>query len=207
MAGDCTCGGGDCVSSCGSSGGSTGGCAWGSTDSCSGCGGDCSGANCGAGCGSACGGCGDACEGCTGGCGTSCNVACSVSCTGSCTGGCLTACGKQCTGQTQAENFAKLKLEKRFNADNIQFISDFVKYEVQRREVTPTSISFSKKEKLDENKINQILNNLEKIESTIDSSAIININTAVEKKRGLRKLGEDIISKATVYYNTNFANS
>lgn len=191
---DCTCGAGSAYTS-----GSCSNCTSGTSQysGCtSGCGGNCSGANCGAGCGP-CGGCGGNCGGCDGNCGTSCNTACAVDCTSDCTGGCLTECGKQCTGKTQAENFKNLKLEKKFIANNIQHISNFVDYEIQRRGLTTDTVTFTQKAKLDDTIFNKIITNLEKSGLTISESK------AIEKKKGLKALGLDIIKKATELYNTD----
>lgn len=166
---------------------------------CGGCGGSCSGARCGAGCGDACSdGCGGGCGSqCSGQCSNACAQGCATGCTSGCTGGCHTACGKQCTGGAQAENFTNLKLEKKFVANNIQFISDFVNYEVSRRDETPETITFSQKERLDDTKINKIISNLKKVNSQLNLQAS-------EKKRGLRSFAEDIIKEATTLYNTDY---
>lgn len=82
-------------------------------------------------------------------------------------------------------------------ANNIQSISDFVNYEISRRDQSPEIITFSQKERLDDTKINKIISNLKKVSPNLSLQAS-------EKKRGLRSFAEDIIREATTLYNTDY---
>lgn len=190
----------------------TGGCD-NTCNGCTGCGGGCS-----PGCGSCDSNCTNTCLGtCSGGCGGGCKGTCNDTCSGNCSNcsgagtcstecgsGCSTGCGtdcegacnKTCDGGVQDTNLANLKLETLFKKDNIQNISDFIKFELEnRRGLTAIDISFVKKTKIDESKILNIISNLGTLKHPIKES------NPVEKKRGYRALALDIIEKAKDAYN------
>lgn len=119
------------------------------------CSGGCSG-SCGGGC-SSCGGCDYGCSSCTGG--------CTGSCGGECKENCLGACKNNCDKQCQSSNYSdinniNIKHNEWLKAEDINIIINTIKYEVARRKLTNTNYSVMIGERIDDNKINEIIKNL-----------------------------------------------
>ena len=178
------------------------------------CVGNCCSTNCQAGCSSACrGGCsGVGCGGnCTGSCsvtcgntvdgssggggGCGCGGNCSGKCEDNCAHDCSGSCNNQCDGKVQDTNIADMgdTLHKKFLKSDISNITKCIEHEAKRRGKTPDSVSFNKGEKLDDEKINKIISNLEKAGQKLSISA-------EEKKKGLYSLGQTLINKAIIAY-------
>lgn len=193
-----------CVSCSAGSSSCSGGCNTGCT-SCQTCTGGCRDTG---GCGGTCqGSCSTTCAsygGCTGTCKGEC-TGCSGNCSGSCKGGCTNSCGSGCGGTCSSAcnsgckngNYDKvtLSLTEYFEAENIQLISDYIKYEATKRSQTPVSITFPQGELLDDSKINNIITNLSKSGQTMS-------NKATAGNIALRELGLELINKAKAAHNT-----
>ena len=146
-----------------------------------------SGCTCSGSAGASCGGCGGvSCYSSSSGGSSGCS-----NCSSSCTQNCQGVCSSLCTGASSKEiqNFI---LHKKFLQNDIKQIIEYVKIECKRRYFFPKDASFSKKEKIDNSKILEIVNNLNKIEKTIS----INTNELTsDKKRATYSLGESIVRK------------
>lgn len=146
-----------------------------------------SGCTCSGSAGASCGGCGGvSCYSSSSGGSSGCS-----NCSSSCTQNCQGVCSSLCTGASSKEiqNFV---LHKKFLQSDMEQIIKYVKIECERRDFTPTRASFSKTEKIDNDKILEIINNLNKIEKTIS----INTNELTSnKKRATYSLGKSIIEK------------
>ena len=151
--GNCT---GTCLSCTGGCGGGCKGCTS-CTDTCSGCG---------SGCASSCTG---QCKGCSGTCKDTCTGGCGSGCDGGCKGDCSTACNATCVGATQSANLEKLILTKKFEANNISDIINFIEFEaLNRRGIEITDLSVSVMDILDDEIINSIIDNLAILEYPIN---------------------------------------
>lgn len=162
---------------------------------CADCTGTCSGDGCRDGCYSCWGGCTGSCEsGCMeasiGG-GTGCD-----NCADSCTANCSDSCNDQCDGKVQDENIGYIKngLHKKFLKSDIKNIKKCIEHEAKRRGENPISINFSNKEKLNSEKINQLITNLEKAGQDLSVSA-------EGKRKALESLGQTLVDKVMAAYN------
>lgn len=163
--------------------GGGGGCAGGCKGGCYGC--NTCVITCAPGCHYGCGGCDiDKCKSgcktgckttCVNGCGGGCKYGCS-SCTGSCKNGCgghckenclgncKNSCGNNCSGAAYVEiNQINITSGERLQAYKINLIADAIEYEVTRRKKTPTQINFEVGERVDDTKLNEVINNLKLI--------------------------------------------
>lgn len=196
------CGAGTCYSYCGTDKGTdncTAGCR---SDGSSSDYGGCTGNGCTKYCAEGCyQDCGSSCnQNCAPGCGGDCSAYCANSCNGACTAACKESCDSTCNyaciNQTQTTNINKLILNKKLKAEDIQRISDAIKFEVvDRRDGTLTyDINISKAEKLNYSKMNQIESNLVQLEQKPVYSAKI-------KNKAILLLAEDLIKKIKNAYN------
>lgn len=127
-----------------------------------------------------------------------CDEGCYDSCYGSCKTGCNTACNSTCSGKTQKANLDKLILNNGpFTAEFMNNINTAVNFEViNRRGLSPIvqNIVFKNKEKIDDEKINNIIQNLKQTEQNISQSAN-------EKTLASKKFIQDIINTITAANN------
>ena len=177
---------GGCVGSNTCGGGCSNGCKGGCTSK-GGCGGNCEG-SCSVTCGSGV-------DGSSGGGGCGCGGNCSGKCEDNCAHDCSGSCNNQCDGKVQDTNIADMgdTLHKKFLKSDISNITKCIEHEAKRRGKTPDSVSFNKGEKLDDEKINKIISNLEKAGQTLSISE-------EQKKKGLYSLGQTLIDKAIAAY-------
>ena len=150
----------------------------------------------------ACESCDNTCkEDCTGVCGFYCDISfcdnacwatcasdCSLSCREGCKGGCSTACNSTCTGKTQSENIKKLIVGNKLDEELMNNINTAVNFELTRRGLSPSvqDITFQTKEKIDDGKINNIINNLKQTGQNISYNANY-------KTLALKSLAQNII--------------
>lgn len=163
-----------CSSSCSGSAGA----------GCSGCGGTCS------------GGC-SGCSGCSGSCSGSCRSGCTGSCTATCAANCSGKCNTQCTGGASAQ-IASFVLQEKYQQSDIQAISDAIYYEAgpNRRNKSPTSLTFSVGDTLSASKMLTIINNLSKAGQTVDSSTY----SVAQGQSAKKSFAEALISKIKTAY-------
>ena len=199
MACSANCVGNCCTNSCsaGCSSMCTGGCQGGCGSSCSNsCSGGCSGNGCGGNCTGSCSvTCGSGADGSSGGGGCGCGGNCSGKCEDNCAHDCSGSCNNQCDGKVQDTNIANMgdTLHKKFLKSDISNIAKCIEHEAKRRGEIPDSVSFNKGERLDDEKINKIISNLEKAGQKLSV-------LAEEKKKGLYSLGQTLIDKVIVAY-------
>lgn len=153
------CGTAGCVgSSCGR--GCTG-CSGGCQGHCTGCSGGC--AVCYGSCKGGCSGdCGDSCGGCTG----TCSGGCSGSCKGSCLDTCLGKCNTQCKGSEQDTliiNLPDYPINRKIFASDIIPLQKAIIYQCERRKVDSTTILCKESLEIDDEDINKMINDLNKI--------------------------------------------
>lgn len=149
--------------------------------------------------GAGCTGCGGVCQSeCSGGCSGGCKNTCNNTCTATCADNCSGKCNQECTGGEMATVISSLSLDKKFNQKNIQDISNAIYYEAgpNRRKANPTQVNFSQKEKLTNEKMIQLINNLEKCDITISSDTY----KVSDKSKGLTSFGEALISGVKTAY-------
>lgn len=180
-----------CSSAC--TGGCTGvGCGGNCTGSCSGCTGGCS-----SGCSGTCSGCSGTCSGtCSGGCSKTCSGGCTGNCEDNCAHGCKGTCNDQCDGEAQDTNIANMGnvLHRAMLKNDISNIAKCIEHEAKRRGETPSSVTFNKGEKIDEEKINSLISDLGKAGQELTE-------LAEEKSKALHGLGQILISKVIAAYN------
>lgn len=161
----------------------TGGCQANGCTSCQGCRGGCRDT----------GGCGGDCQGtCSVTCGNAgCSGTCKGGCTGcsGCSGGCTGTCAAKCTGGAQDTKAADLALTTKMERDNIKAISDFINVEAKRRGKTPTSVTFTVGNQITKANIDTVIANLKKAGKTAAYSA-------TQGSQALKKLGQDLVTKA-----------
>ena len=163
---------------------------------CSRCGGTCSGS-----CTGCSGSCSGSCTGCSGSCSGSCFGSCSGSCQGNCTrtcaDNCSGKCNTKCTGGASA-NVANLTLVDIYTQSNIKAISDAIYYEAgpNRRNKSPTSVTFSVGEVITSEKMETVINNLIKAGQSITASDY----SVADGNIVLKTFGNALISKVKTAY-------
>lgn len=185
----------NCHSYCG--GDCTGACAGGaSADTPYPCDGNCS-SYCADGCYQDCGSsCTQNCSVCGGDCTSYCASDCNGHCSGACKESCDTTCNYACIGKTQTMNINKLILNKRLTAEDISNIIKAIKFEVEDRrgQIVINNVVIQQKEKIDDGKMNKIIDNIDAIgEKPIYSAQV--------KQKAIQDLPEDIITKIKTAYN------
>lgn len=110
---------------------------------------------------------------CDNACYAECSESCSLSCREGCRSSCQTACNTTCQGQTQKDNIDKIVNNKSFTAEFMNNINTAVNFELARRGLSPSiqNIVFKSKEKIDDEKVNNIINNLKQTGQNISYSA------------------------------------
>lgn len=132
------------------------------TECLNGCGGTCKG-GCGGTCRGGCGGCDSGCSSCTG----TCRGGCKASCNGKCQGTCKSGCGNQCKdGATKNLSSFKINDLNIIEQEDINFIINAIKYEVTRRKETPVEVSIKEGDSLTSEKVEILIDNLKKANSS-----------------------------------------
>lgn len=138
-------------------------------------------------------GCDGGCSGCKGGCEDNCSSGCSGSCTGGCTNSCKGTCNAGCEDSARYDD---LIINKKIYMNDIKNINDAITFEVEDRRggTLKNTVSFNQKERINDEKINKLIENLSAIDQISSYSAIV-------KNKALKKLPEDLIAKIKIANN------
>lgn len=162
------------------------------------CSSSCSG-SAGAGCSSCGGTCSGRCTGCSGSCSGRCTgcSSCSGTCKATCADDCTGKCNSKCTGGASS-GVANLTLNDIYTQSNIKAISDAIYYEAgpNRRNKSPTSVSFTVGEQITSEKMITVINNLVKAGQSITASDY----QVADGKTALKSFGNALISKVKTAY-------